>query len=99
MGKFFSEHPCFPEQTNVEFFEVLNHRQIKLRVYERGCGETLACGSGAAAAAVMGRLYHDMDSHIEVFLPGGALKVIYEHPGDPVKLIGGAEFVYEGELF
>lgn len=99
LGQQISVHPHFPAQTNVGFMQVLNPRQIKLRVYERGCGETRACGSGAVAAAAIGRLYHQMEQQITVTVPGGDLVIDWPEFDRTISLTGQAEFVYEGVVF
>lgn len=96
LGKRLSEHALFPEQTNVGFMEIVDSASIKLRVYERGCGETQACGSGAVAAAVVARKYYNSSAQMCVSLPGGELIVHCPDPDGPIELIGPAEFVYEG---
>lgn len=97
LGKEISLHHDFPEQTNTGFMQILNPEHIKLRVYERGCGETLACGSGAVAAAAIGRLYHGLAEHIRVSLLGGDLEI--DWPMDSfITLTGPASFVYEGRV-
>ena len=88
LGKQICEHPAFPEQTNVGFMQILNAEHIKLRVYERGCGETLACGSGAVAAAAIGRLYHHLADRVKVCLPGGELIVNWPKLDGPIILTG-----------
>lgn len=98
LGKQISEHPLFPEQTNAGFMEIIDASSIRLRVYERGCGETSACGSGAVAAAIIGRLYHRLASQVNVALPGGSLIVDWPDMKGPVSLTGPASFVYEGTL-
>lgn len=98
LGPQISLHPRFPEQTNTGFMQIINSQHIKLRVYERGCGETLACGSGAVAAAAIGRLYHGLDSQVKVSLPGGDLIIEWPHLNDSITLTGPATFVYEGVL-
>lgn len=98
LGKEISEHPLFPEQTNAGFMEIIDASAIRLRVYERGCGETSACGSGAVAAAIIGRLYHGLGPRINVTLPGGTLVVDWPDMNGPVSLTGPACFVYEGSL-
>lgn len=98
IGKFIGEHAMFPEQANVGFMEIVNQSIIKLRVFERGCGETQACGSGAVAAAVVGRKFHQLNSDITVELLGGSLKVHWPDPEKSVMLTGPAVFVYEGIL-
>jgi diaminopimelate epimerase len=99
LGKQISLHPYFPEQANVGFMQIVNPQHIKLRVYERGCGETQACGSGAVAAAAAGRLYHNLDKQIKVTLPGGDLVIDWPEVTEPICLTGPAVFVYEGTLF
>lgn len=99
IGKQISEHPRFPEQTNTGFMQIINSHYMKLRVYERGCGETNACGSGAVAAAAIGRLYYNMEQKIMVALPGGELIIEWPQLNAPIILTGPATFVYEGSLF
>jgi diaminopimelate epimerase len=98
VGLAISKHSAFPEQANVGFMKIVNPDQIDLRVYERGCGETKACGSGAVAAAVVGRLFYNMHETIQVNLPGGRLIVDWQGEGCPVYLTGGGTFVYEGKV-
>lgn len=98
LGKEISEHPLFPQQANAGFMEILDKHRINLRVYERGCGETKACGSGAVAAAVVGCHYYQMEKHIEVTLPGGQLTIKWPTTKGAVSLTGPASFVYEGRL-
>ena len=98
LGKILCEHPLFPEQTNVGFLKLDTPNHIHLRVYERGCGETRACGSGAVAAAAVGRLYHHLDTRIRVSMPGGDLWVDWADIQSPIFLTGPATFVYEGHL-
>lgn len=98
LGQHISLHPRFPEQTNTGFMEIINTNHIKLRVYERGCGETQACGSGAVAAAAIGRLYHNLSEQITVTLPGGDLIVDWPNLHGSILLTGPATFVYEGTL-
>lgn len=98
LGKQISIHPRFPEQTNTGFMQIINPHHIKLRVYERGCGETRACGSGAVAAAAIGRLYYNLDKQVKVSLPGGDLIIDWPQLTGPISLTGPATFVYEGKL-
>ena len=98
LGQLISEHPLFPEQTNVGFMQLLNPNHIRLRVYERGCAETSACGSGAVAAVAIGRRYHALSDKVRVSLPGGDLMVSWPKLEGPVFLTGPATFVYEGLL-
>lgn len=96
LGKRICEHPLFPEQTNVGFMQIINPEQIRLRVYERGCAETRACGSGAAAAVAIGRLYHGLNQAVTVTLSGGQLQVYWPSTDKQLMLRGPAEFVYQG---
>lgn len=98
LGKQISEHPLFPEQTNAGFMQIISPTQVRLRVYERGCGETRACGSGAVAAMAIGRLYHQLASEVTVHLPGGDLSVSWPSFDASIHLTGPASFVYEGTL-
>jgi diaminopimelate epimerase len=98
IGPALATHPRFPEGTNVGFVERVDRSHVRLRVYERGVGETLACGSGACAAVVALRVLGELDESVEVDLPGGRLRVSWPGPGAPVRLAGPAEFVFEGTL-
>ncbi|HCD9575014.1 TPA: diaminopimelate epimerase [Legionella pneumophila] len=98
LGQQISFHPQFPEQVNVGFMQIVNHEKINLRVYERGCGETIACGSGAVAAAAIARLFYNLSDKITVHLPGGDLCIQWLYPTAPIILTGPAAFVYEGTL-
>lgn len=98
LGKQIAEHPFFPEQANAGFMQIIDPSHLNLRVYERGCGETRACGSGAVAAGAAGRLWHNMAEQIEVSLPGGKLRIDWPDLEGPIYLTGPASFVYEGVL-
>lgn len=98
LGQQISFHQRFPEQSNAGFMEIVNQHHIKLRVYERGCGETQACGSGAVAAAAVGRLYHQLSRQITVSLPGGDLVIDWPDFNEALQLTGPATFVYEATL-
>lgn len=98
LGPALESHPDFPERVNVGFLEVRDSGHIRLRVFERGVGETRACGSGAAAAAVAGRLAHGLRDSIQVSLPGGILAVDWNGEGEPVYLTGPAAHVFDGEM-
>ena len=98
LGKAISEHALFPEQCNASFMQILNPEHIKLRVYERGCAETLACGSAAVAAVAVGRRFYQLESHVTVSLPGGDLIVEWANQESTIQLTGPASFVYEGAL-
>lgn len=98
VGRLISEHSLFPRQCNAGFIQIISSHEINCRVYERGAGETQACGSGAAAAAVVARAFYNMESTIQVRLPGGNLTVTWEGRDAPVLLTGSATFVYTGAL-
>lgn len=92
-------HPRFPDRANVGFVQILDRQHLRLRVWERGVGETLACGSGACAAVVALRLTEAVDEHVAVDLPGGRLHVRWSSLGAPVYLSGPATTVFEGEFY
>ncbi len=98
LGPAIEQHPRFPDRANVGFVQIVDRRQVRLRVWERGVGETLACGSGACAAVVALRLAEAVDEHVAVDLPGGRLRVRWSGPGTPVYLSGPATTVFEGEF-
>jgi diaminopimelate epimerase len=98
-GKKIESHPFFPKKTNVEFVKVLSDKEISMRVYERGCGETMACGTGACASVVSGILNKKHGKSVIVHLLGGDLLV--EWDGDvnhSVFMTGQAHWVYEGDI-
>lgn len=99
LGRELSLHPLFPEQVNVGFMQIINPKRIHLRVYERGCGETQACGSGAVAAVAAGRLFHGLQEQVIVHLPGGDLTIDWPDIEASIYLSGPAAFVYEGRLW
>jgi diaminopimelate epimerase len=86
----------FPNRVNVEFMEIINPQKIALRVWERGVGETPACGSGACAAVIIGRSWKLLDPIVTVTLPGGTLLVEYQDPTSSVFLTGNAEQIFTG---
>jgi diaminopimelate epimerase len=98
LGPLIEKDPRFPARVNVGFMQVVNRNKIKLRVFERGVGETRACGSGACAAVVAGRLQGILDSQVEVCLTGGDLKISWDGDQQPVFMAGPASRVYEGRL-
>lgn len=98
IGPALESHPAFVERVNVGFLQVLARDRVRLRVYERGAGETLACGSGAAAAVVAGIAAGVLDEHVRVELPGGAAEVDWAGPSKSVYLSGPAERVFDGKL-
>lgn len=98
IGPFFEKHKNFPKRVNTEFIQIIDRKNVKMRVWERGTGETLACGTGACATAVAGVLNNLTDPEITVHLLGGDLKIKWEGEGHPVYMTGAAEFVFEGEV-
>ena len=98
IGPVLESHKAFPERVNVGFMQVVARDQIRLRVFERGSGETLACGSGAAAAVIVGIEQGVLDSHVAVDLPGGRAQVDWGGRGEPVYLSGPAQRVFDGKL-
>jgi diaminopimelate epimerase len=98
LGAAFQRHPSFPRRVNVGFMERLDERRIRLRVYERGVGETLACGTGAAAAVAIGRRWGELGERVAVELPGGTLEVNWSGPGTPLWQTGPTAAVYEGYI-
>ena len=98
IGEAVGNHPDFPEGVNVGFMQILSHNEINLRVYERGAGETLACGTGACAAVVAGRLREQIGDNVKVNLTGGQLMVSWQQSESPVLITGPATTVYEGTI-
>ena len=98
VGEALESHPFFPERANIGFMQVVDRNNIKLRVYERGAGETLACGSGACAAVVIGIEHNLLDNDVTVQLPGGTLKIHWTGRGFPVFMTGPAVNVFEGSI-
>ncbi|WP_438876964.1 diaminopimelate epimerase, partial [Bacillus cereus group sp. Bce021] len=84
IGPLLESHERFPERVNAGFMQVVNRQQINLRVYERGAGETQACGSGACAAVAVGILQDLLDDTVTVNLPGGRLEISWQGPGQPL---------------
>lgn len=98
LGPVLESHSMFPQRINVGFMQIENRQHISLRVFERGSGETLACGTGACAAVVSGQNRGWLDDEVVVSLPGGKLKIHWQGPGQPVWMTGPATFVFEGEI-
>lgn len=98
VGKLLQASPRFPRQVNVGFMQVVDAGHIRLRVYERGAGETLACGTGACAAVSVGRSLGLLGADVEVHVPGGKLGVHWDGPGQPVWLTGPAVIAFEGRV-
>ena len=98
LGASLESHPLFPKRVNVGFMQVINPQQIRLRVFERGTGETRACGTGACAAVVAGRLQGLLAEQVQVDLPGGRLQIAWQGEGQPVYMTGPATTVYTGTV-
>lgn len=98
LGPQIEAHPRFPRRVNVGFMQIVDRQHIHLRVYERGAGETLACGTGACAAVVVGRQRGWLDDKVTVSLPGGNLKIQWSGEGHSVMMTGPAVSVFEGRV-
>ncbi len=96
LGPVLESHERFPERVNVGFMEVVNGEHIRLRVFERGAGETQACGSGACAAVAVGIQQGLLSEKVRVDLPGGTLNIAWKGPGHPLFMTGPATHVYDG---
>jgi diaminopimelate epimerase len=97
-GPSIEHHPRFPKRANVGFMEIVGRGHIRLRVFERGAGETLACGTGACAAVAVGRLRGLLDAEVRVDLPGGSAMVSWAAAGEPIWLTGPATTVFTGSI-
>ncbi|MBA3903010.1 MAG: diaminopimelate epimerase [Rhodocyclaceae bacterium] len=98
LGPLIENHPRFPQRVNAGFMQAVDRHRIRLRVYERGAGETLACGTGACAAVAAGIARGLLDSPVRVVTRGGELSVAWGGPGQPVFMTGPAVAVFDGEL-
>lgn len=98
LGPLLESHPRFPNRVNVGFMQVIDRQHFRLRVYERGVGETLACGSGACAAMAVGVQQGLLDSSARAQLNGGELQLSWQGEGHPVIMTGPATTVYEGQI-
>ena len=97
-GPAIEAHPRFARKVNAGFLHLLSRSQIRLRVYERGAGETLACGTGACAAVAVGIAAGWLDEQVDVDMRGGVLTIQWASGNAPVLMTGAAEFVFEGEI-
>lgn len=97
-GPLIESHPRFPQRVNAGFMQVVGRHHIRLRVYERGAGETLACGTGACAAVAAGISRDLLDSPVRVETRGGELNIAWNGPGTPVRMTGPAVTVFSGEI-
>ncbi len=98
LGSLIENHPRFPNRVNAGFMQIKDRHHIKLRVYERGAGETLSCGTGACAAAVAGIRLGLLDSPIHVATRGGTLTIAWQNNDAPVLMTGPAMTVFSGEI-
>ncbi|MBZ0335699.1 diaminopimelate epimerase [Marinobacter sp. JH2] len=98
LGPLLEKHPRFPARANIGFLQIIDRGHARLRVFERGSGETLACGSGACAAVVAGRLRGLLDERVKVELRGGPLVIEWQGEGTPVMMEGPASTVFDGQL-
>ncbi|HGY9580921.1 diaminopimelate epimerase [Vibrio harveyi] len=98
LGPLLESHERFPERVNAGFMQVVNRNHIRLRVYERGAGETQACGSGACGAVAVGILQGLLDENVKVSLPGGDLRISWQGPDKPLFMTGPATHVFDGQL-
>jgi diaminopimelate epimerase len=98
VGPAVENHPRFPRRVNVGFLEIVAPDHVRLRVFERGVGETQACGTGACAAVAVGRRHGPLAEEVNVDVPGGRLVVRWPGPGEPIWLIGPAEAAYVGQV-
>ncbi|NTS76735.1 diaminopimelate epimerase [Catenovulum sp. SM1970] len=98
LGPLLESHERFPNKANIGFMQVQNREKVRLRVFERGAGETLACGTGACAAVVVGILQGKLDNKVTVSLPGGDLVISWEGEGQPVMMTGSATHVFDGQI-
>ncbi|MBL4833542.1 MAG: diaminopimelate epimerase [Pseudomonas sp.] len=98
LGPQIERHARFPKGVNAGFMQLVNRHQARLRVFERGVGETRACGTGACAAAVAGIRMGHLESPVRIELPGGSLEIEWGGPGQPVMMTGPATRVFEGQI-
>ena len=98
IGPKFEHHSCFPNRTNTEFVEILDRKNVFMRVWERGTGETLACGTGCCATAVACVLNGLTEEEITVKLLGGELHIRWDRKANLVYMTGPAKIVFEGEV-
>jgi diaminopimelate epimerase len=98
LGPLIERHDRFPDRVNAGFMQIVDDTTVRLRVYERGAGETLACGSGACAAVVAGRLWGQLNDTVKVVLTGGELVISWAGEGTPVMMTGPATTVFQGQI-
>ncbi|USE00444.1 diaminopimelate epimerase [Vibrio sp. SCSIO 43133] len=98
LGPLLESHERFPERVNAGFMQILSRHEVNLRVYERGAGETQACGSGACGAVAVGIVQGLLDENVTVHLPGGDLKISWKGEGYPLTMTGPATHVFDGQI-
>lgn len=98
LGAAIENHALFPNRVNAGFMQIIDNAHIRLRVFERGAGETLACGTGACAAMVVGCLQGHLADQVQVDLPGGSLQISWQGAASPVMMTGPATTVFEGKM-
>jgi len=98
LGPAIEHHPRFPRRVNAGFMQIIDRSHIRLRVHERGAGETLACGTGACAAVAVGRRWGELDREVHVSVRGGELRVNWDGPGEHIWLTGPAEISFAGHV-
>ena len=98
IGPKFENHPLFPRRINTEFAQIVDNKTIKMRVWERGAGETLACGTGACATLVAASLNGLTDDEADLVLLGGTLHIRWDREENKVYMTGPAKFVFDGEI-
>ena len=98
IGPLLESHERFPERVNAGFMQVVTRDEVRLRVYERGAGETQACGSGACGAVAVGITQGLLSNDVKVSLPGGDLQISWQGPGKPLFMTGPATHVFDGQL-
>jgi diaminopimelate epimerase len=98
LGPLIESHPRFPNRANVGFMQIVNRGEVRLRVFERGVGETEACGSGACAAMVAGRIRGLLDDRVRVHLHGGYLQIEWHGEGESLQMTGPATTTFEGQI-
>ncbi len=98
LGPAIEKHPRFPKRVNVGFMEIVDRARIRLRVFERGVGETMACGTGACAAVAVGRRHGRLDAVVEVELPGGKLEISFPGPGEHIWMKGPTAVSFTGRV-
>ena len=98
IGSAIENHQQFPQRVNVGFMQIVNRQQIRLRVFERGAAETLACGTGACAAVAIGQMRGELDEEVSVQLPGGSLTIRWQGEGQNLLMTGPATTVFQGQI-